>query len=147
VKVKPTSTNSASETETPTPTPTPASDSFLPSFFPTFGASKHTQVWIYAAISSIIVFCIGLGIYFHVQRRRRLRNDRDDYDFEMIEDEDEAKAMNGTSRRRGGELYNAFAGESEEEPLFSDEDDDEPYRDQTTGAELRTSADDTRRND
>ncbi|KAL4751759.1 hypothetical protein BDW72DRAFT_172965 [Aspergillus terricola var. indicus] len=148
VNVKPTSTNSASETETPTPSPTPASDSFLPSFFPTFGASKHTQVWIYAAISSIIVFCIGLGVYFHVQRRRRLRNDRDDYDFEMIEDEDEAKAMNGSSRRRGGELYNAFAGESEEEPLFSDEDDDdEPYRDQTTGAERRTSADDTRRND
>ncbi|KAL4910587.1 hypothetical protein BDW74DRAFT_480 [Aspergillus multicolor] len=152
VNVKPTTTDVASETETetPTPTPTPASDSFLPSFFPTFGASKHTQVWIYAAISSIIVFCIGLGVYFHVQRRRRLRNDRDDYDFEMIEDEDETKAMNGSSsRRRGGELYNAFAGESEEEPLFSDEDDDdEPYRDQTTGVERRsTSADDTRRND
>ncbi|KAL5000584.1 peptidase S8/S53 domain-containing protein [Aspergillus recurvatus] len=149
VNVKPTSTDSSSETATPTPTPTPASDSFLPSFFPTFGASKHTQVWIYAAISSIIVFCIGLGVYFHVQRRRRLRNDRDDYDFEMIEDEDETKAMNGSSRRRGGELYNAFAGESEEEPLFSDgDDDDEPYRDQTTGTERRsTSADDTRRHD
>ncbi|KAL4933849.1 kexin kexB [Aspergillus undulatus] len=152
VNVKPTPTDleSGSSTETPTPTPTPVSDSFLPSFFPTFGASKHTQVWIYAAISSIIIFCIGLGVYFHVQRRRRLRNDRDDYDFEMIEDEDETKAMNGSStRRRGGELYNAFAGESEEEPLFSDEDDDsEPYRDQT-GAEPRrsTSANDTRRSD
>lgn len=64
----------------------------------------------------------------------------------MIEDEDETKAMNGNSRRRGGELYNAFAGESEEEPLFSDEDDDEPYRDQA-GAERSTSADDTRRNE
>ncbi|KAL4811293.1 peptidase S8/S53 domain-containing protein [Aspergillus unguis] len=149
VNTKPTPTDAEeSSTETPTPTPTPVSDSFLPSFFPTFGASKHTQVWIYAAISSIIVFCIGLGVYFQVQRRKRLRNDRDDYDFEMIEDEDETKAMNGTSRRRGGELYNAFAGESEEEPLFSDEeDDDEPYRDQTAGAERRsTSADDTRRN-
>ncbi|KAL4792549.1 peptidase S8/S53 domain-containing protein [Aspergillus venezuelensis] len=149
VNVKPTPADSETSTESPTPTPSPVSDSFLPSFFPTFGASKHTQVWIYAAISSIIIFCIGLGVYFHVQRRRRLRNDRDDYDFEMIEDEDEAKAMNGTSRRRGGELYNAFAGESEEEPLFSDEDDDdEPYRDQT-GAEPRrsTSANDTRRSD
>ncbi|KAL4961509.1 kexin kexB [Aspergillus stella-maris] len=149
VNVKPTPADSETSTESPTPTPSPVSDSFLPSFFPTFGASKHTQVWIYAAISSIIIFCIGLGVYFHVQRRRRLRNDRDDYDFEMIEDEDETKAMNGTSRRRGGELYNAFAGESEEEPLFSDEDDDdEPYRDQT-GAEPRrsTSANDTRRSD
>ncbi|KAL4881617.1 peptidase S8/S53 domain-containing protein [Aspergillus karnatakaensis] len=145
VNVKPTPTESA----TSTPTPTPASENFLPSFFPTFGASKRTQIWIYAAISSIIIFCIGLGIYFYIQRRRRLRNDRDDYDFEMIEDEDETKAMNGgTTRRRGGELYNAFAGESEEEPLFSDEDDDdEPYRDQTTGTTPRSdSADDTRRN-
>ncbi|KAL4781455.1 peptidase S8/S53 domain-containing protein [Aspergillus varians] len=150
VNVKPTPTDSNSESESATPTPTPASDSFLPSFFPTFGASKHTQVWIYAAISSIIVFCIGLGVYFHVQRRKRLRTDRDDYDFEMIEDEDETKGLNGSStRRRGGELYNAFAGESEEEPLFSDEDDDDaPYRDQTAGAEQRrsTSGDDTRRN-
>ncbi|KAL4955599.1 peptidase S8/S53 domain-containing protein [Aspergillus filifer] len=149
VNVKPTPADSETSTESPTPTPSPVSDSFLPSFFPTFGASKHTQVWIYAAISSIIIFCIGLGVYFHVQRRRRLRNDRDDYDFEMIEDEDETKAINGTSRRRGGELYNAFAGESEEEPLFSDEDDDdEPYRDQT-GAEPRrsTNANDTRRSD
>ncbi|KAI9375980.1 peptidase S8/S53 domain-containing protein [Aspergillus egyptiacus] len=144
VNIKPTPTDS-----TPTPTPTAASDSFLPSFFPTFGASKRTQVWIYSAIGLIIAFCIGLGIYFQIQRRRRLRNDRDDYEFEMIEDEDESKAMNGSSiRRRGGELYNAFAGESDEEPLFSDEDDDEPYRDQTAGAEARRSADldDTRRN-
>ncbi|KAB8224634.1 peptidase S8/S53 domain-containing protein [Aspergillus novoparasiticus] len=128
-----------SEVPTPTkpsstesPSTTSSADSFLPSFFPTFGASKRTQAWIYAAISSIIVFCIGLGVYFHVQRRKRLRNDpRDDYDFEMIEDEDETQAMNGRSgrtQRRGGELYNAFAGESDEEPLFSD-DEDEPYRD------------------
>ncbi|PKY07470.1 subtilisin-like pro protein convertase [Aspergillus campestris IBT 28561] len=108
------------------------SDNLLPSFFPTFGASKRTQAWIYAAIGSIIVFCIGLGIYFNVQRRNRQRNDpRDDYDFEMIEDEDEMQMAGkpGTTQRRGGELYNAFAGESDEEPLFSDEDDDEPYRD------------------
>ncbi|KAF9891998.1 pheromone processing endoprotease [Aspergillus nanangensis] len=115
-----------------TPTTTASSDSFLPSFFPTFGASKRTQAWIYAAIGSIIVFCIALGVYFQVQRRKRQRKDpHDDYDFEMIEDEDELQAMTGTSgrtHRRGGELYNAFAGESDEEPLFSDED-DEPYND------------------
>ncbi|RAK74249.1 kexin kexB [Aspergillus fijiensis CBS 313.89] len=141
VNVKPTTTAVPTGTEdklvSPTETgvaasPSAASDSFLPSFFPTFGASKRTQAWIYAAIGSIIVFCIGLGVYFHVQRRKRLRNDsRDDYDFEMVEDEDELQAMNGRSartRRRGGELYNAFAGESDEEPLFSD-DDEEPYRD------------------
>ncbi|KKK12007.1 hypothetical protein P175DRAFT_0504358 [Aspergillus ochraceoroseus IBT 24754] len=158
VNSKPTSTETgtpdeASSTEpsaSSSPTPSSSADSFLPSFFPTFGASKRTQTWIYAAIGSIIVFFIGLGIYFNVQRRRRLRNDpRDDYDFEMIEDEDETKAMNGTSgRRRGGELYNAFAGESEEEPLFSDEEDDGPYHDQTARAEngrrTSTDLDDTR---
>ncbi|KAL2799490.1 peptidase S8/S53 domain-containing protein [Aspergillus keveii] len=150
VNTKPTPTDSEAS-ESATPTPSPVSDSFLPSFFPTFGASKHAQVWIYTAIGSIIAFCIGLGVYFQVQRRRRLRNDRDDYDFEMIEDEDESKAMNGSStRRRGGELYNAFAGESEEEPLFSDEDDDdEPYRDQANSPNPRRSGsadlDDTRR--
>ncbi|GKZ84863.1 pheromone processing endoprotease [Aspergillus niger] len=138
-------TPSTEASSTPSPSPTTASDSYLPSFFPTFGASKRTQVWIYAAIGSCIVFCIGLGVYFQVQRRKRIRNDsRDDYDFEMIEDEDELQAMNGRSnrsRRRGGELYNAFAGESDEEPLFSDED-DEPYRDRgISGEQEREGAD------
>lgn len=122
------------ETEPAIPTSTPVSESFLPSFFPTFGASKRTQAWIYAAIGSIIVFCIGLGLYFNVQRHRRIRdNPRDDYDFEVIEDEDELHAMTGLSgrtQRRGGELYNAFAGESDE-GMFSD-DDAEPYRDHKT---------------
>ncbi|EAU36453.1 KEX1 protease precursor [Aspergillus terreus NIH2624] len=128
-----------------TPSTTSSSDSFLPSFFPTFGASKRTQAWIYAAIGSIIVFCIALGVYFQVVRRRRKRNDpRDDYDFEMIEDEDELHAMTGVSgrtHRRGGELYNAFAGESDEEPLFSDEE-EEPYNDRDSGdGKGRTSSD------
>ncbi|PKX92495.1 kexin kexB [Aspergillus novofumigatus IBT 16806] len=136
-------------TATSSPTPTAASDSFLPSFMPTFGASKRTQIWIYAAIGSIIVFCIGLGIYFQVQRRKRiLNNPRDDYDFEMIEDEDALHGGNGRSgrtQRRGGELYNAFAGESdEEEPLFSDED-DEPYRDRALSEDrLRDTSSDNR---
>ncbi|KAK1142543.1 pheromone processing endoprotease [Aspergillus melleus] len=122
---------------------TTSSESFLPAFFPTFGASKRTQAWIYAAIGSIIVFCIALGVYFHIQRQKRLRNDpRDDYDFEMIEDDEDLHAaggQGGATQRRGGELYNAFAGESDEEPLFSDED-DEPYRD-------RSGSDDQQRRD
>lgn len=122
---------------------TTSSDSFLPGFFPTFGASKRTQVWIYAAIGSIIVFCIALGVYFHIQRQKRLRNDpRDDYDFEMIEDDEDLHAAGkpgGRTQRRGGELYNAFAGESDEEPLFSD-DDEERYHD-------RSGSDDQQRRD
>lgn len=114
----------------PSPSPT---GTFLPSFFPTFGASKRTQIWIYASIGLIIIFCIGLGAYFHVQRRKRIRSSpRDDYEFEMIEDEDEMQAGNGQAsgrtQRRGGELYNAFAGESDEE-LFSDEDEKPLYTD------------------
>lgn len=86
----------------------------------------------------IIVFCIGLGVYFQLQRRKRIRNNpRDDYEFEMIEDEDELHAANGKSnrtQRRGGELYNAFAGESDEE-LFSDEDEKPLYTDRRSSEE------------
>ena len=32
------------------------SDSFLPSFFPTFGVSKKTQIWIYSSIGLIVAF-------------------------------------------------------------------------------------------
>ena len=109
---------------------TTASDSYLSPYLPTFGASKRTQVWIYASLTMIIVFFIGLGIYFQLQRlKRRRTNPQDDYEFEMVEDEDELHPMTGgggRTQRRGGELYNAFAGESDEE-VFSD--DDEPYRD------------------
>lgn len=118
-----------SPVETAPAATTSSSGTFLPSFFPTFGASKRTQAWIYASIGLIILFCIGLGVYFHVQRQKRIRSSpRDDYEFEMIEDEDELHAANGQTgptQRRGGELYNAFAGESDEE-LFSDDDDEKP---------------------
>lgn len=125
-----TATSPASTAAAPSQT---TSDSFLPSFFPTFGASKRTQVWIYASLGLIIVFFTALGIYFFIQRRKRLRTTtpHDDYEFEMIEDEDDTQALTGgtrTKRRRGGELYNAFANESEEE-LLSDESDEGPYRD------------------
>lgn len=120
------------------------SDSFLPSFFPTFGVSKRTQIWIYGSIGLIIVFCGGLGVYFLVQRRKRLRNNpRDVYEFEMVgdTDDDEQQGLNprgkrGTGRaRRGGELYDAFAGESDED-LYSDEEtyQDTPSNDTSTGS-------------
>ncbi|KAI2795015.1 Dibasic-processing endoprotease [Penicillium oxalicum] len=122
VTMKPTSSAS--------PTPTSTSD-HLSSYLPSFGASKRTQIWIYASLAMIIIFFIGLGVYFQLQRMKRRRtNMTDDYEFEMIEDEDEMHPMSaggGRSQRRGGELYNAFAGESDEE-IFSDEDEG-PYRD------------------
>ncbi|KAL1868780.1 pheromone processing endoprotease [Paecilomyces lecythidis] len=125
----PTTTAAADDAATPTET---VSDHFLPSFFPTFGASKRTQVWIYASLALIIIFCAALGTYFYFQRQKRLRNNpQDDYEFEMIEDEEDNQALTGGSgakRRRGGELYNAFAGESDEE-LLSDDGDEGPYRD------------------
>lgn len=111
------------------PTSTSSSD-HLSSYLPSFGASKRTQVWIYASLAMIIMFFIGLGVYFQLQRlKRRRTNPNDDYEFEMIEDEDEMHPMTGAggrTQRRGGELYNAFAGESDEE-IFSD--DEGPYRD------------------
>ncbi|KAJ5169754.1 Proprotein convertase P [Penicillium coprophilum] len=125
---KPISTT-GSEAETPSPSST--GSGYISSYLPTFGASKRTQIWIYASLAMIITFFIGLGVYFQVQRvKRRRTTAHDNYDFEVIEDEDEIQPMTGASgrtQRRGGELYNAFAGESDEE-MFSD-DDDEPYRD------------------
>jgi kexin len=110
------------------------SDSFLPSFFPTFGVSKKTQIWIYGSIGLIVAFCAGLGIYFIVQRRKQKQNNpRDGYEFEMLGTNDHDDARRGLTRqrgrgrpKRGGELYDAFAGESDEEDLYSDEDE---YRD------------------
>ncbi|OJD19646.1 hypothetical protein AJ78_00378 [Emergomyces pasteurianus Ep9510] len=147
-------TQSASHTDTD-PQSSSKIDSFLPSFFPTFGVSKRSQVWIYGSLALILVFCSALGIYFLVQRRKRIRNNpRDDYEFEMIEDSDEVDPLSGggvvghmaaagagrKQRKRGGELYDAFAGESDEELLSSDDDDGEkglsnsesegPYRDE-----------------
>ena len=53
----------------------------------------------------------------------------------MVNDEDLDDARQGLTgsrrRKRGGELYDAFAGESDEE-VFSDEDDDDGYHDRDT---------------
>lgn len=68
-----------------------------------------------------------------MQRRKRLRNNpRDDYEFEVLDTEEETRGLNIDAsgkkvKRRAGELYDAFAGESDEE-LFSS-DGEEGYRD------------------
>ncbi|KFA65127.1 hypothetical protein S40285_07142 [Stachybotrys chlorohalonatus IBT 40285] len=124
-----------------------AADSSWVSWLPTFGASKSAQVWIYGAIGLIAAFCIGLGIYLWVARRRRLRNStRTDYEFELLE-EDEAQGLNtgekvvapGKKRTRGGELYDAFAGGSEDEEDFGD------YRDAPAEGRRSVDEDDDRR--
>ncbi|KAL8777963.1 MAG: hypothetical protein Q9213_007629 [Squamulea squamosa] len=108
---------------------------FLPHYFPTFGVSKRTQIWIYGALAIILVFCAGLGTYFFVQRRKRIRNSRDAYEFDVLGDADAGTGLTGAAggrrpRRRAGELYDAFAGESDEEQLLSDSEEDEKvYRD------------------
>lgn len=157
VNAKPTSTSSQTTTTTPSefvsasasasasatsiPSETTVGDKesshFLPHYFPTFGVSKRTQVWIYGAFAIIVLFCAGLGTYFFVQRRKRRRSEREDYEFEVLDDED--VALNGgvggrKKGRRAGELYDAFAGESDEEGLL-DEDDEAGYRDEETAAE------------
>ncbi|KAK5948259.1 pheromone processing endoprotease [Knufia fluminis] len=131
--LKPTATTEAETTQTMAEAESThtTSEGFLPGFFPTFGVSKKTQVWIYGSIALMIIFCAGLGAYFLVQRRKRLRNSRDNYEFEMVHDDDvdERQGLTGASkgrRRRGGDLYDAFAGESDEEILS---DDDESYQD------------------
>ena len=68
-----------------------------------------------------------------------MKESRDAYEFEVLdgeEDRDDAGLLSGAAGRkkrtkRGGELYDAFAGESDEDLLSDDEDGDEgPYRDQ-----------------
>jgi kexin len=128
---------------TATPTSAPSADAdkdqqkeqehLLPSLFPTFGVSKRTQVWIYGALAIILVFISGLLTYFFVQRRKRNAS-RDSYEFEMLDDAEEEQGLTSGAggkkkSRRAGELYDAFAGESDEE--FSEDEDDgaRPYRD------------------
>ncbi|PFH61183.1 hypothetical protein XA68_17999 [Ophiocordyceps unilateralis] len=120
--------------------PTPSSTQLSPAPIDSGASSppsfaKAGPVWIYGAFCLIVVFCVGLGAYLWVARRRRLRNKaRDSYEFELI-DEEETEGINGGEkdaaggrrgrRTRGGELYDAFAGNS-------DDDDDEgrdEYRD------------------
>ncbi|KAF2035888.1 hypothetical protein EK21DRAFT_53347 [Setomelanomma holmii] len=145
VNQKPSQTQAnGAQTATSNPSPTAASapsENFLPNPFPTFGVSKRTQIWIYGALSLIIVFIAGLGTYLFIARRKRMRDSRDSYEFEVLDDIEDredtgmlgAAAGRKKRARRGGELYDAFAGESDED-LLSDEGGDEgPYRDRDGG--------------
>ena len=131
------SITSASTTSSSTPaaeqTTHTTSEEFLPGFFPTFGVSKKTQIWIYGSIALMVIFCAGLGAYCLVQRRKQQRNSRDNYEFEMVNDHDldeQRQGLTGSKNRQGRQgrdLYDAFAGESDEEDPFSDAEDS--YRD------------------
>lgn len=128
----------AEEEEAAEPSPTDSASNFLPRPFPTFGASKRTQVWIYGAITLIIVFLAALGGWWYHQRRKKRWMNRENYDFELVDhedaDDDEAGgglnggASGGRRKKRAGELYDAFAegsdGEDEMFDLGSDSDDD-----------------------
>jgi kexin len=113
------------------------SENFLPNPFPTFGVSKRTQIWIYGALTLIIIFIAGLGTYLFIARRKRMRDSRDAYEFEVLDDVEDredtgmlgAAAGRKKRARRGGELYDAFAGESDEELISDEEGDEGPYRD------------------
>ena len=135
----PTESSSKTLSNTPSATPSasslPSSDSFLPSPFPTFGLSKRTQIWIYGAVGLIVVFCGSLAAYMYLARRKaRLSSTRNAYEFERLTAQDEDDGAGGRrARRRAGDLYDAFAGESDEEVLFSDDEDAEEYRDKDDG--------------
>lgn len=87
-----------------------------------------------------MVFCAGLAGYFFVQRRKRIRHGpHNDYEFEILDDEEETRNLTGGRPgkkvgRKAGELYDAFAGGSEEDLVSSDEE-DESYRDESGGGE------------
>ncbi|KAI0867750.1 peptidase S8/S53 domain-containing protein [Hypoxylon argillaceum] len=140
--VKPSTTNtdsgsSAASTQSAAAETTTES-SWLPSFLPTFGVSSRTQAWIYGALGLIITFCVGLGAWLWLVRRKRLRNNpRDNYEFEPL-NPDESTGLDGShekgAKRRGGELYDAFAGGS----------DDEEFNDRDHSSILSTDSDDER---
>jgi kexin len=97
---------------------TSAASSWVPSFLPTFGASPHTLAWVYGSLGLIALFVCGLGAWWWIVRRRRLRNSpRDAYEFELLNEEEGEGLAGGAEpkRRRGGELYDAFAGGSDDE--------------------------------
>lgn len=130
----------ASSTDSASQESNTSSSSWLPSFISNL--STKTQAWIYGALGLIVAFCCGLGIYLWLARRRRLRNNtRQDYEFALLEDEEGeglhgdgaggkggAGAKKGGRKTRGGELYDAFAGGSDDDDF-----DATGYRDQELG--------------
>ncbi|KAH0558442.1 hypothetical protein GP486_004899 [Trichoglossum hirsutum] len=144
VNSKPTATLSDEPTASasPTSTATSSDENLLPSFFPTFGVSKRTQIWIYGSLVIVIIFCAGLGTYFYLARRKRLqKNSLDAYEFEVLDDQEDLEdatgdtgargAAAGKRRRRAGELYDAFASGDSDEDVFSGDEgaDEKAYRD------------------
>jgi kexin len=126
--VKPSKTSSSGASTTATQSAaaeTTTASSWLPSFLPTFGVSSRTQAWIYGALGLIVTFCAGLGAWLWWVRRKRLQNNpRDTYEFEPLNPDETAGLSGGRekgTRRRGGELYDAFAGGSDDED-FNDQD-------------------------
>lgn len=128
INAKPTATSSGTGEEVVSPSASPSASaeasSWLPGFLPTFGVSPATQAWIYGSLALILTFCCGLGVYLWMARRKRMRNSpRDDYEFELLDEEEaeglasgEKSARGAKGRKtRGGELYDAFAGGSDEE--------------------------------
>ncbi|OTA99394.1 hypothetical protein M426DRAFT_67880 [Hypoxylon sp. CI-4A] len=110
------------ETEAEAAETTNPNSSWLPSFLPTFGVSSSTQAWIYGSLGLIVAFCVGLGAWFwFVRRKQRLNDPRDDYEFEPLNADDGNDGLGATGekggvpKRRAGELYDAFAGGSEDE--------------------------------
>ena len=87
-------------------------------------------------------FCIGLGIYFYLARRKRLRNSaRDNYEFDLIRDDEETEGLTGgRTKRRAGELYDAFAAGSDDEDGLSVVDEgSEEYHDVAGAGKVRRS--------
>ena len=129
----PAQTDGPSSTSTTTSTVSADPDKFLPGPFPTFGVSKRTQIWIYGAFSLIIIFLIAIGTYLYLAKRKAAKNSRENYEFQSLNEDDFDDDMGGgggrggRGKRRARELYDAFAGESDED-LFSDEGDG--YRDE-----------------
>ncbi|OAQ57598.1 KEX1 protease precursor [Pochonia chlamydosporia 170] len=129
--VKPSATSADEKPSAEEASATATSSSSWIDKFPAFGGSKTATVWVVGAGSLIAVFCIGLGIYFCIARKRQLRNNsRNNYDFELLDEEEgdglNSQEKNGQGRRtRGGELYDAFAGASDDEEEFDE------YRDRS----------------
>ncbi|KAG0638631.1 peptidase S8/S53 domain-containing protein [Tuber brumale] len=136
-----TGTTTGTTTTAPTSTATPGDQeaeveesNFLPSFFPTFGVSAKTQVWIYGAFVVIILFVGVLATYLSIQKKRAKKQGMD-YEFEALNNMDDLEGgaagaggkASGGGRRKARDLYDAFGASDDEEDILSEKeyDDDE----------------------
>lgn len=129
--VKPTSTSPADTPSAEEASATATAPSSWIDKFPAFGGSKTATLWVAGSGVVIAVFCIGLGVYLCIARKRQRRNNpRNNYEFELLDEEEGDGLNNGEKgaqgrRTRGGELYDAFAGASDDEEDFDE------YRDRS----------------